>query len=131
LEKVTKQAYAMVSYFGMSSKIGNISFYDSSGRYEYNFIKPYSEKIAEQIDQEAKKIIDEQYARAIKILKENAEGLKTIAEKLLEKEVLFSEDLEKVFGKRKDNNESIIENILSEKETTEDTTNNENEEENK
>ncbi len=108
LEKITKQAYAMVTYFGMSPKIGNISYYDSSGRYDYSFTKPYSEKVAERIDEEVKKIIDEQYERAKKVLLENADGLKKLAEKLLEKEVIFSEDLESIFGKRKDSNGKII-----------------------
>jgi len=108
LEKVTKQAYAMVTYFGMSTKVGNISFYDSSGRGDYSFVKPYSEKVAELIDSEVKKIIDEQYKRAKKILKENAKGLGLLAEKLLEKEVVFAEDLETIFGKRKDSNGQII-----------------------
>jgi AFG3 family protein len=101
LEKVTKQAYAMVSYFGMSDKIGNISFYDSTGQTEYSFNKPYSEKTAEMIDNEVNIIIEEQYKRAIIILKENLEGLTKLGEQLLEKEVIFSEDLEKIFGKRK------------------------------
>ena len=101
LEKITKQAYAMVSYFGMSSKIGNICFYDSQGRNEYSFNKPYSEKTAELIDEEAKKLVDEQYRRAIKILEENKKGLAELSELLLEKEVIFSEDVERIFGKRK------------------------------
>jgi cell division protease FtsH len=100
LEKITKQAYAMVAYFGMSEKIGNISYYDSSGQ-EMMFGKPYSEKTAELLDAEAKKIIDDAYATAKKILVENNEGLKQVAELLLEKEVIFSEDLEKILGKRK------------------------------
>jgi cell division protease FtsH len=101
LEKVTKQAYAMVSYFGMSSIIGNICFYDSQGRNEYSFSKPYSEQTAELIDKEAKNLIDIQYKRAIKILEENKAGLIEISELLLEKEVIFSEDLERILGKRK------------------------------
>ncbi len=101
LEKVTKQAYAMVTYFGMSDKIGNISFYDSSGQNEYAFNKPYSEKTAEAIDEEVKSIVDKAYERAKKILMENSKGLTALAEQLLEKEVIFSEDLEKIFGKRK------------------------------
>ncbi|RIH67288.1 ATP-dependent metallopeptidase FtsH/Yme1/Tma family protein [Mariniphaga sediminis] len=100
LEKITKQAYAMVSYFGMSEKVGNVSFYDSTGQTDYAFTKPYSEKTAELIDEEVKKIIDEQYKRARKILKENEEGHKKLAELLLEREVIFGEDLEKIFGKR-------------------------------
>ncbi|MDR1553096.1 MAG: ATP-dependent zinc metalloprotease FtsH [Prevotellaceae bacterium] len=100
LEKVTKQAYAMVAYFGMSEKIGNISFYDSSGQ-DMMFGKPYSEKTAELLDTEAKKIIDDAYTTAKKILTQYANGLKQVAELLLEKEVIFSEDLEKILGKRK------------------------------
>jgi ATP-dependent metalloprotease FtsH len=101
LEKITKQAYAMVSFFGMSEKVGNISFYDSSGQSDYGFTKPYSEKTAELIDQEVKLIIVESYARAKEVLKNNMKGLTELAELLLEKEVIFSEDLERIFGKRK------------------------------
>jgi cell division protease FtsH len=101
LERVTKQAYAMVSYFGMSEKVGNISFYDSNGQSDFSFTRPYSEKTAELIDKEVNKIVEEQYDRAKNILKNNLEGLKKLAEQLLEKEVIFSEDLEKIFGKRK------------------------------
>ncbi|MCA1758242.1 MAG: cell division protein FtsH, partial [Bacteroidales bacterium] len=100
LEKVTKQAYAMVSYFGMSEKVGNVSYYDSSGQSDYAFTKPYSEKTAELIDEEVKIIIDSQYQRAKKILKEHTEGHEKLAEQLLEREVIFSEDLEHIFGKR-------------------------------
>ncbi len=101
LERITKQAYAMVTYFGMSERIGNISFYDSSGQNEYNFSKPYSEKTAELIDTEVKKIVDEAYSRAKNLLEKHKDQLEQLAELLLEKEVIFSEDLEKVFGKRK------------------------------
>jgi cell division protease FtsH len=101
LERVTKQAYAMVSYFGMSDEVGNLSFYDSTGQAEFNFNKPYSEKTAEVIDKEVNRIIDEQYERAKKVLKDNMEGLQKLGGQLLEKEVIFSEDLEKIFGKRK------------------------------
>ncbi len=101
LEKITKQAYAMVSFFGMSEKVGNISFYDSSGQSDYGFTKPYSEKTAELIDKEVKDIVEESYKRAIDVLKQNMKGLKELAELLLEKEVIFSEDLERIFGKRK------------------------------
>ncbi len=107
LEKVTKQAFAMVSYFGLSSKLGNKSYYDSSGQSEYAFTKPYSEKTAELIDEEVDNLIKEQYSRAIKILKENEEGLKKLAELLLEKEVIFTEDLERIFGKRKSDPDEI------------------------
>lgn len=100
LERVTKQAYAMVSIFGMSEKVGTVSFYDSTGQSDYAFTKPYSEKTAELIDAEAKKIIDEQYQRALDILRKNSEGHKKLADLLLEREVIFSEDLEHIFGKR-------------------------------
>jgi cell division protease FtsH len=100
LERVTKQAYAMVSYFGMSHKIGNLSYYDSTGQNEYSFNKPYSEKTAELIDKEVKEIVDQAYTKAKQILKENQEKLTELAELLLEKEVIFGEDLERIFGKR-------------------------------
>ena len=100
LEKVTKQAYAMVSIFGMSDKVGHVSFYDSTGQSDYSFTKPYSEKTAELIDEEVKKLIDSQYQRAHQILIDNAEGHEKLANRLLEKEVIFSEDLEEIFGKR-------------------------------
>lgn len=101
LERVTKQAYAMISYFGMSKVIGNLSYYDSSGQNDYSFTKPYSEKTAEKIDQEVKALVEAEFERAKKILKENLKGLTALAEKLLDKEVIFSEDLEKIFGPRK------------------------------
>jgi cell division protease FtsH len=101
LEKITKQAYAMVSFFGMSDKVGNISFYDSSGQSDFGFTKPYSEKTAELIDQEVNLIIAESYLKAKEVLKNNMKGLTELAELLLEKEVIFSEDLERIFGKRK------------------------------
>lgn len=100
LERVTRQAFAMVSFFGMSKKLGNISFYDSTGQSEYSFNKPYSEKTAEIIDKEISLIIEEQYKRAKKILAENKEKLIILSKRLLEKEVIFSEDLEEIFGKR-------------------------------
>jgi len=100
LERVTKQAYAMISFFGMSDKIGNRSYYDSTGQQDYAFNKPYSEKTAETIDEEVKSLIDVQYERAKSVLRKNKKGLKQLAEILLEKEVIFSDDLEKIFGKR-------------------------------
>jgi cell division protease FtsH len=100
LERVTKQAFAMISYFGMSARIGNLSYYDSTGQQDYAFNKPYSEKTAETIDEEVKSLIDIQYERAKSILKKNKKGLQQLAEILLEKEVIFSDDLEKIFGKR-------------------------------
>jgi len=90
----------MVSYLGMSSKIGNISFYDSTDSAGFTIGKPYSEKTAELIDSEAKKLVDDSYITAKKILRENMEGFTKLAEQLLEKEVIFSEDLEVIFGKR-------------------------------
>ena len=101
LEKITKQAYAMVSFFGMSNKVGNLSFYDSTGQSDFGFTKPYSEKTAEIIDSEVKTLIDESYIRAKEVLSKNIKGLTELAELLLEKEVIFSEDLERIFGKRK------------------------------
>jgi len=98
---VTKQAYAMVAYFGMSEEVGNMSFYDSSGQSDYGFTKPYSEKTAELLDMEAKKIVEESYEKAKQVISANIDGLKQLAEQLLEKEVIFSEDLERIFGKRK------------------------------
>lgn len=109
LERVTKQAFAMISYFGMSDKIGNRSYFDSSGQNEYSFNKPYSEKTAETIDEEVKLLVDQQYKRAITILKKNKAGLTKLAELLLEKEVIFSDDLEDVFGKRPWNTEEELE----------------------
>jgi ATP-dependent metalloprotease FtsH len=101
LERVTKQAYAMIAYFGLSKKLGNKSYYDSSGQSEFSFTKPYSEKTAEIIDSEVDRVIHEQYERAKKILGENKAGLTQLASQLLEKEVIFTEDLEAIFGKRK------------------------------
>ncbi|MGE5420068.1 MAG: ATP-dependent zinc metalloprotease FtsH [Chloroflexota bacterium] len=101
LEKVTKQAYSMVAFFGMSERIGNISFYDSTGQSDYGFTKPYSEKTAELIDEEVNKLVAESYDRAKQVLLSNMKGLTELAEILLEKEVIFSEDLERIFGKRR------------------------------
>lgn len=100
LEKITKQAYNMVSIYGLNDKIGNISFYDSSGQSDYSFQKPYSERTAELIDQEVKSIVDQAYDRTIKLLKENRDKLNQLAELLLDKEVIFKEDMESIFGKR-------------------------------
>ena len=99
LERATKQAYAMVVYYGLS-KLGNISYYDSSGEREYSFSKPYSEKTAEEIDREVHSIIDEAYQTAKKILSENKDKLTQLAKQLQEKEVIFTEDMEKIYGKR-------------------------------
>ena len=100
LEKVTKQARAMVTIYGLNEKLGNITFYDSSGQNEYGFTKPYSEVTAKLIDDEISKMIEEQYKRAISILKEHKDKLTTLANRLLEKEVIFKDDLEHIFGKR-------------------------------
>ncbi|MBK7852417.1 MAG: ATP-dependent zinc metalloprotease FtsH [Bacteroidetes bacterium] len=100
LEKITKQAYAMVTIYGLNEKIGNISFYDSSGQQEYTFNKPYSEQTAETIDSEVKKMIDIAYARTKDILSRHKEQLSQLAGRLLEREVIFKEDLEQIFGKR-------------------------------
>lgn len=120
LERVTKQAIAMVSFFGMSDKIGNLSYYDSSGQSDFGFTKPYSEKTSELIDAEVKAVVEEQYQRAIDILKENMKGLTELAETLLEKEVIFSDDLERIFGKRKGDKESP-ESVKIEQKQDEDT----------
>ena len=100
LEKVTKQARAMVTVYGLNDEIGNLTYYDSSGEESYGFSKPYSEETAQKIDQEISKIIEEQYQRAIQVLTEHKDKLTILAETLLEKEVIFKEDLEKIFGKR-------------------------------
>ncbi|NRS90978.1 cell division protease FtsH [Chryseobacterium sp. 16F] len=100
LERVTKQAQAMVTIYGLNEKVGNISYYDSSGQSEYSFNKPYSEETAKMIDQEISKIVEGQYQRALHILHENRDKLDALAGKLLEKEVIFREDLEDIFGKR-------------------------------
>ena len=101
LERVTKMAYAMVAYYGMSDKVGTLSYYDSTGQSDMSFTKPYSELTAQDIDAETKRIIDEAYAMARKVLTEHAEGLKQLAELLLSREVVFTEDVERIFGKRK------------------------------
>ncbi|MEI6489237.1 MAG: ATP-dependent zinc metalloprotease FtsH [Bacteroidota bacterium] len=100
LEKITKQAYAMITIYGLNDKIGNISYYDSTGANEYGFTKPYSERTAQTIDEEVSKMIELAYVRAKDILSKNKHLLKLLAEKLLEKEVIFKEDLESIFGKR-------------------------------
>ena len=100
LEKVTKQAYAMVAYFGLNEKIGNVSYYDSTGQSEYSFSKPFSEKTAEMIDFEISNLIENAYKRAINLLNENRDKLDSLAQVLIDKEVIFREDLENIFGKR-------------------------------
>ena len=100
LEKVTKQARAMVTVYGLNDKIGNVTYYDSSGQNEYNFSKPYSEETAMLIDKEISNLIEGQYQRAIQILQDNKDKLNQLAAILIEKEVIFKDDLETIFGKR-------------------------------
>ncbi len=100
LEKVTKQVYAIITYYGMSDKLKNISYFDSTGQNEYSFQRPYSEETAEIIDKEVAKIIDEQYERALKILNDNKDNLIKLAKILLEREVIFADDLKQIFGSR-------------------------------
>ena len=104
LEKVTKQAYAMVTYYGLNEVIGNVSFYDSTGQQDFSITKPFSEKTAELIDQEVSKLVEKAYHDALEILNGHKEGLTQLAEKLIEKEVIFGDDLELIFGKRPWNN---------------------------
>ncbi|WP_430400404.1 ATP-dependent zinc metalloprotease FtsH [Flavobacterium sp.] len=112
LEKVTKQARAMVTIYGLNDKIGNVTYYDSSGQSEYNFSKPYSEETAQTIDKEISILIESQYERAIKLLEENKDKLNQLADILIEKEVIFKDDLEAIFGERLFNKET--ENKLEE-----------------
>ncbi|KJS06303.1 MAG: peptidase M41 [Flavobacteriales bacterium BRH_c54] len=131
LEKITKQAYAMISIYGLSEKLGNISYYDSTGQSDYSFSKPYSEKTAQLIDDEVSKLIEESYARTIKILTENKDKLTQLAEILLEKEVIFRDDLEVIFGKsafeeelkeeKKSSKKKVQEEVVSETVQSEET----------
>jgi ATP-dependent metalloprotease FtsH len=100
LEKVTRQARAMVTIYGLNDKIGNVTYYDSTGQNEYNFSKPYSDETAQVIDKEISLLIENQYQRAIQILEENKDKLHQLADILIEKEVIFKDDLEAIFGKR-------------------------------
>lgn len=99
LERVTKLAYAMVAYYGMSDKLPNLCYYDSTGQ-EYGFSKPYSEERAKNIDSEVSRIINEQYERAKEILRKYAAGHKELADVLIAREVIYTEDVERIFGKR-------------------------------
>ena len=110
LEKVTKQARAIVSVYGLNDKIGNITYYDSSGQTDYNFTKPYSEETAKKIDKEISLIIEKQYNRACNILKKNKSKLSELAKRLLEKEVIFKEDLIKILGERPFKKDEEIDN---------------------
>ena len=111
LEKVTRQARAMVSVYGLNENLGNITYYDSSGQTDYNFTKPYSEETARKIDHEISEIIEKQYERAISLLASSKDKLIKLADRLLEKEVIFKDDLENILGKRpyKSNEEKIEE----------------------
>jgi cell division protease FtsH len=100
LEKVTKQAFAMVTYYGLDEEIGNLSYYDSTGQQDYSLTKPFSEKTAETIDKRVSVIVEKAYQDAIAILNEHRDGLSQLANKLIEEEVIFGEDLERIFGKR-------------------------------
>ena len=132
LERVTKRAYAMVAYYGMSDKLANVSYYDSSGNSDYGFTKPYSEKTAELIDAEAKEIIKVEYERAKQILKENVKGHHQLAELLIEREVIMSDDMVAIFGERpwksrqdeliEANETMALEQAAAEIETVDDTT---------
>lgn len=108
LEKVTKQAYSMVAFFGLNKRIGNISYYDSTGQSDYGFTKPFSEKTAQIIDEEISKLVEEAYERAKKLLLENKDKLEQLADILLKKEVIFREDLENIFGKRPWEDEKLL-----------------------
>ena len=108
LEKVNKQARAMVTIYGLNDSLGNITYYDSSGQSEYNFSKPYSEETAKLIDKEISSLIEGQYQRAITLLTENKDKLTQLADLLCEKEVIFREDLEDIFGKRAFDNKEVI-----------------------
>jgi len=121
LEKVTKQALAMVTIYGLDEKIGNVSYYDSQNQ-GYGFTKPYSEDTAKIIDQEIKKIIDTQYERAKAILKKHEDKLHQLANKLLESEVIFKEDLETIFGKRPFEKEDVEEKVKTTTKTPKKTT---------
>ena len=111
LERLTKMAYAMVTYYGMSEKLGTLSFYDSTGARGYDLTKPYSEKTAELIDKEVKELIEMIHDRTLKILTDNKEGFLALAAILLEKEVIFAEDLENIFGKRAGAKEEKTEDV--------------------
>ena len=108
LERVTKQAYNMVAYFGLNERLGNISYYDSTGQQEFAFVKPYSEETARIIDEEIKKLVDTAYQRALKILQDNKEKVDKLATRLLEKEVIFREDVEDIFGPRPEGSMDIV-----------------------
>ena len=115
LEKVTKQARSMVTVYGLSDKIGNLTYYDSSGQNDYGFTKPYSDVTAQVIDKEISSIIENQYQRAIKLLKKHKKKLIELADFLLEKEVIFKEDLVRIYGERPFDIQTVIKESKSKK----------------
>ncbi|HOY32389.1 MAG TPA: ATP-dependent zinc metalloprotease FtsH [Bacteroidales bacterium] len=118
LERITKQAYAMVMYFGLNERVGNLSYYDSSGQQEYALSKPYSETTAQVIDEEVSKIVESVYRRAKKIIEDNKQNVEALAMLLLEKEVIFREDVEHIFGKRQFKDSHHIEEVARDIEST-------------
>ena len=118
LEKVTKQAKAMVTIYGLNDKVGNLTYYDSSGQSEYNFTKPYSESTSELIDKEISNLIETQYQRAIDLLTKHKDKLGQLADILLDKEVIFKDDLETIFGKRPYDKDKEKTEVLGKKEET-------------
>ncbi|MCH2654948.1 MAG: AAA family ATPase, partial [Flavobacteriales bacterium] len=109
LVKVTRQARAMVTVYGLNDKIGNITYYDNNGQSEFGFTKPYSEETAKQIDEEISKIVEREYKRALSLLRKHKKKLSELAEHLLEKEVIFKDDLVSIFGKRPFEKEETVE----------------------
>ena len=131
LERVSKQAYAMIVYYGLDEKIGNVSYYDSTGQQEYSMTKPYSEKTAQEIDERVHLLIEESYKRAKQILTDNYEKVETLAKLLLEREVIFTEDVQNILGDRPFKTEEVEQTPVPEEkpaEVTEDPTNTENHE---
>jgi cell division protease FtsH len=127
LERLTKMAYGMVTYYGMSDQVGHLSFYDSTGNRGYELTKPYSEKTAELIDKEVKDLVAEIHNRTRTILLENKEGFMQLAALLLEKEVIFADDLENIFGPRagakpQDQENTVVEDTPAEEVVTEEVT---------
>src|SRR6185437_6463972 len=113
LEKVTKEAYMMVTYFGFDKKIGNVSFYDSTGQRDMGIQKPYSEETGKLIDEEVRQLVANAYEHSKEILESNKESLRKVAELLLEKEVIYKEDMEQILGRR--NPETVATDTISQK----------------
>jgi cell division protease FtsH len=116
LEKITKMAYSMVTIYGMNDKVGNVSFYDSKGQNEYSFTKPYSEKTAQTIDEEVKKLIDHAYLTTKELLIEKRDKLDVLAKELLKREIIYQHDLEEMIGKRPFEKETSYQEFLNKKE---------------